>query len=216
MEPEVSLWQLKLFLRRLSRAPQQPVSFKSNKTKCVSSGSSRLPFNTYTILTGFKSTILVSMKERLVVMRERRQMQTNHRYDALTRHTKCLYQLYTQVQDIGFLLDLADHIHHDIGTSRTDKVPAYMNNTRLLGRVLNCLGRRLKLRSSNPFIIELRDACLRINVWLNRTDNAASTYDEALLKFLYNHIGWAIYQNIQSAKFVLVTAGLAEPKDFES
>ena len=164
----------------------------------------------YTILTCSKSTILASMNERLNAMREARQIQTNHRYGASTRHMKCLYQLYAQVQDIGFLLDLADHIHHSAGTSRSD-------NAWLLGRVLDCLGRRLKQRSRSTFMSELQEACLEISIWHNRIENTASTCDEALLMpMLHHHIGRAIRQKIQSAKFILLTAGLAEPKDFET
>lgn len=81
-------------------------------------------------LTRFKSTILASINERQCTMGEKRQSQTDERYDASIYDTSHLRELYAPVEDIGFLLELADHIHLNAGRTSLDNFEphgAYMD-----------------------------------------------------------------------------------------
>jgi hypothetical protein len=149
-------------------------------------------------------------------MLEERQHQTNHKYDAPTRHIKCLYQLYTQVKDLRFLLRLPEQLNHSRDALRLDKTAGYLDTIRFLNRVRKYLGRELEGRRCGAAILVLYEACLENISEHNQFPNAAASYDSDPIHRLQCDLDWAIQQNAQRTKDMLLMVGLAEPGDFAS
>ena len=156
------------------------------------------------------------MEARRTLILQERQFQTNHKYAAPTRHMKSLDQLYTQVKDLQFLLGLPEKLNHDQVALRYDTAVEYWEPIRFVNRVRKHLGREIKGRRCGAAILELYEACLENVAEHDQFLKAAVSNDSLPIQRLHGDFEWAIQQNIQDTKVMLLTVGLAETSDFIS
>lgn len=163
-----------------------------------------------------QTAIIHSMEARKTLILEEQQFQTNHKYAAPTRYIKFFDQLYMQVQDLHFLLRLPEKLNNIKGALGYDTAAQDWETIRFLNRVRKYLGRELKGRRCGAAILELYEACLENIAELEQFPKAAVNDNSHPIQCLNDDCDWAIQQNIQNTKDILLMVGLAESSDFIS
>ena len=156
------------------------------------------------------------MEARMTLLREQRLYQSPNRYAALTCHINFLYQLHTQVNDLQCLLRLLEEVDLSKDVSGLDKAIGHLNVTRLLNRVLKYTGQELRCRCCSAVILRLRESSRENMSHHDGFENPAAILNINTIQRLDCDIDWAIQQNVQTAKDILLAVELAKPGDFGS
>lgn len=137
------------------------------------------------------------------------------KYSGVVRYSE-RGNLYLHMEDLQFLLGLADKAYRKIARWANQGKCADEKPAEILNHVLGALNDQSRHRSNSRALKQLHQKCLRSKRKHNKWGPAAPTDENFMARSIHRHIDLAIDQNIQTAKLILITMQLAEPVDFVS